>query len=95
MGKHKKKTPAVTAEHPLRIRIAEEHGDDILFCDGFDDCLVGVARRYGMETVAAYDYDKVIATIVDGGCTLEDAVEHFEYNIIGGWVGEKLRYLYT
>lgn len=30
-----------------------------------------------------------IAKIVEDGCTLEEAVEHFEYNIIGGWVGEK------
>ena len=62
---------------------------EALFADGYDDAIIGLASRYGMEDVVAYDYDKVIATLTEDGCSYEEAVEHFDFNIIGGWVGEK------
>ena len=74
-------------ELPLRDQIAE-FNSEALFCDGYDHALVGVAERFGMNPVAAYDYDKIIQTLVDGGCSHEEAVEFFEFNIVGAWMGE-------
>lgn len=71
----------------MRDQVAE-FNQDALFCDGHDDALIGVAERYGMPPVAAYDYDKVIASLVADGCSEEEAVEFFDFNIIGAWVGE-------
>lgn len=61
-----------------------------LFCDGFDNCILGIASRYGFtEDLIAYDYDKMIAQMTSRNkMTKEDAVEFFEFNIIGAWVGE-------
>ena len=73
--------------HPLRELVAE-YNSEALACDGFDDAIIGVAERFGMPVVAAYDYDKVIEKIMADGCTREEAIEHFEFNILGAWVGE-------
>jgi len=56
--------------------------------DGYDDAICGVAMRYGMNDVAAYDYDKVIGTMVKDGMTEEEAEEFFSFNQIGAWLGE-------
>jgi len=56
--------------------------------DGFNDCILGVASRFGQEDIIAYDYHKVIAKLVEDGMTEGEAVEYFEYNMIGAWVGD-------
>lgn len=73
--------------HVMRQRVAEI-SPEALFCDGFDEALIGVATRYGMAPVAAYDFDKMIEIIMKEGCDYEQAVEHFKFNIRGAWVGE-------
>jgi hypothetical protein len=74
-------------EHPMRISVAEIN-PDALFMDGHDDAIIGVASRCGMNDVACYDYDKVIAKHIEEGMSEEEAIEHFSYNQIGGWVGD-------
>lgn len=61
---------------------------DALFCDGFDDALIGVAERFGMDPVALYDRDKYLAILIEGGASEEEAEEFFSYNVIGAWAGE-------
>lgn len=74
----------------IREDIAELYGEDLLFMDGYDDCIIGVCERFGMETVVAYDKEKVIRKLMAGGIeTREDAEEFFSFNQIGAWVGEK------
>lgn len=64
--------------------------DGLLKMDGFDDCVVGICERCGMDSVLAYDRDKVIDTLVTrDGMTRDEAEEFFEYNQIGAWMGEK------
>jgi hypothetical protein len=75
------------ADESMRDKIAE-FNPEALFMDGHDDALVGVAMRFGMNEVACYDYDKVIAGLMKGGMTEEGAVEWFEFNQIGAWLGE-------
>jgi hypothetical protein len=58
----------------------------------FDDALVGVVTRFGMGPVALYDKVKVLE-ILERGMEDDDdpeltAIEWFEYNVIGAWVGE-------
>jgi len=63
---------------------------DLLKMDGFDDCIVGICERFGMDSVLAYDREKVLATLVSrDGMTEEEAEEFFEYNQIGAWMGDK------
>lgn len=63
--------------------------EDMVLFDDISDAFVGVAERYGMDPVAAYDYDKCIEIYMEGGCTYEEAEEHFSFNVIGTWAGER------
>ena len=56
--------------------------------DGYEDCIIGNAERFGMEPVYCYDWDKVITQMVEFGMTEEEAVEYYEFNMLGAWVGE-------
>jgi hypothetical protein len=74
-----------------RELLAEQFGDELLFLDPretFDQCLVGVVSRCGMDPVAVYDEAKVINALVDSGMTPDEAIEHYEFNIAGSYVGE-------
>lgn len=75
----------------IREQIAESIGDeDLIFFDGpgFDEAIVGIARRFGMPPVVAYSYEKIIAAMMAEGMDEGEAVEFFEFNTIGAWVGE-------
>ena len=60
----------------------------LMTMDGYDDCVVGYAERYGMDTVVAYDKTKVLEKLQKDGMTIEEALEWFDFNMIGAWVGE-------
>jgi hypothetical protein len=63
--------------------------EEPLFMDGYDDCIAGMVRRFGMDIpIVCYDYKKVIDKLMGDGMTHEEAVEFFEFNQIGAWVGE-------
>jgi len=63
--------------------------EEIVLFDDIPEALVGVAERFGMDPVAAYDYDKCIEMYMEDGCTYEEAVEHFSFNVIGTWAGDR------
>jgi len=56
--------------------------------DQFNPCIVGIGYRFNHGPVAVYDIDKVIQAFVADGMTEEGAYEHYEFNVIGGWVGD-------
>lgn len=60
---------------------------DLLLLDGFDDCFVGVVERFGGVFAACYDYDQIIATLMQD-MDYDAAVEFFAFNIAGAYVGE-------
>jgi hypothetical protein len=66
-----------------------ESGEPLLKMDGFDDCIAGVIERIGQEPIICYDKTKVLDQMVKDGMTYEEAVEYFEYNQLGAWVGER------
>jgi hypothetical protein len=62
--------------------------EGLLFADGFDEAIIGVAERIGMEPVVAYDTNKIIE-ILPREMTEDEAVEFFEFNILGAYMGER------
>lgn len=65
------------------------HNEEALLADGFEDALIGVGRRCGQPTLAVYDVGKCVEILVDrDGMTHEEAIEFFEFNVVGAWVGE-------
>ena len=63
--------------------------EDILFADGFEDAFMGVVRSCGAQPKACYDYGKCIEILVSrDGMSEEDALDFFEFNVAGAYVGE-------
>ena len=62
---------------------------DALMCDGFDDAVVGMAERINLGPVVAYDVDKMIDIMIErDGMDYEEAIEFFDFNIAGAWMGD-------
>ncbi len=61
----------------------------------YEDAIIGIAHRFGTEPIVAYDYDKVLELLTErfkeerSPDPHMDAVEWFDFNIIGTWVGDK------
>lgn len=65
--------------------IGEEQ--ELLFADGFDDCILGVT--HGMEPCVVYDMNAMVEVLVIDGMTNEEAIEYLEYNTWGAYVGKQ------
>lgn len=70
----------------LREQLSEEY-DELCFMDGYDDCIVGIVMQFGRPPLVCYDYRKVIGRLMED-MSEEEAVEFFEFNQIGAWVGD-------
>lgn len=53
----------------------------------FEECVVGLT--VSTEPTLVYDYEKIITQLESEGLTNDEAVEHFEFNIAGGYVGPR------
>jgi hypothetical protein len=76
----------------IREDILDQFGDDaetMLFADGFDDAIIGFGNKYGDKLCAIYDADKVIDILMKEGMDYAEALEHFDFNIAGAYVGEQ------
>ena len=70
-----------------RKQIEKDYPDiKLLFADGFDDAIIGVAQQFNIMSVA-YNRDKCIEILMKDMDQLE-AIEYFEVNVIGSYVGE-------
>jgi hypothetical protein len=62
----------------------DDHG--VVSCDGFDDCIIGVVESFGGLAQLLYDKQKMVAKMMErDGMTEEEAVEFFDFNIIGSY----------
>jgi hypothetical protein len=61
--------------------------EEMLLADGFDEALIGTARRLSGTLVAVYDRNKCIE-ILARDMSPEEAEEYFEFNVEGAWMGE-------
>ena len=64
-----------------------DRNPNALLMDGFDNALVGVGGRIGVDVVAIYDRDKCIEALIGMGMTDDEAEEHFRLNCEGSYVG--------
>jgi hypothetical protein len=76
-----------TTPDQVRDALAEWNPDALTF-DGFDEALIGVVNRFGQPPLALYSFEKIIEILLRDGGTYEEAVEYYEFNMIGAWVGE-------
>jgi hypothetical protein len=59
----------------------------MLKADGLDEAIIGVARRCGQPDIIAYSVTKCLDVLMRDGASYAEALEHFEYNVVGAWVG--------
>lgn len=64
--------------------------DDLIKMDGYDDCIVGIVERFGQDSYFIYDKELVLAKLQeDSSMSYEEALEYYEYNQLGAYVGER------
>ena len=61
--------------------------EDILKADGFDDAIIGVDYQH-TEPRLIYSVTKCLE-ILEKDMDSEEAMEYFDYNVSGAYVGEK------
>ena len=70
----------------------ENFNEEAVTADGFDDAIIGIGERCGQPSLVAYDRDKCIEILAEQFSDDEDpyttAVEYFDFNVVGAWVGE-------
>lgn len=67
------------------LALEQVDGEELLFADGYDDAILGVVYRDHVNVVI-YDRTKVLQ-ILEKDMSPEDAVEFFEFNVSGAYVG--------
>jgi hypothetical protein len=63
-----------------------EEYPDLLKMDGFDEAIVGVVQRIGLQAIC-YDTHKVIEILMKD-MTEEEAWDYYSFNMLGAYVGE-------
>jgi len=72
----------------IRNQLAEEDPEILLLSEEhFDEAILGLVHKNGMP-VAVYDSYKII-DILAKEMTYEEAVEFYEFNIEGAYMGER------
>tara|TARA_R100001377_G_scaffold62776_1_gene38557 strand:+ start:1338 stop:1598 length:261 start_codon:yes stop_codon:yes gene_type:complete len=62
----------------------------MLLADGFEGAFIGVSTRCGQPTLAVYDANKCLQILIDrDDMTHDEALEYFNFNVIGAWVGDE------
>jgi hypothetical protein len=66
---------------------SDELEEPLILVDGFDDCIIGLAEGFEGDLAIAYDRGKMLAKLVSDGMSEEEAIEYFDFNIAGAYVG--------
>ena len=67
----------------------DETFDVVVYPTGFEDCIVGVGERFGGPPVAVLDLEKMLTQLEKDGMTRDEAIEYFEFNILGAHIGDE------
>jgi hypothetical protein len=63
---------------------------EILKCDGYDDCILGYDYNWDGNIRLIYSVKAILDKMVkEDGISDEEAIEHFEFNFRGAYMGEK------
>jgi len=60
--------------------------EEILLADGFDKAIIGVCNN---DMRVIYSKSLCIKILMEQGMEEDEALEYFEYNVSGSYVGEK------
>jgi hypothetical protein len=60
--------------------------EDFLVAEGFDDAVIGFDVH---DFRLIYSVKKCLEILVNDGLSHEDAIEHFDFNVSGSFIGER------
>lgn len=70
----------------LIVSIAEE--ENMLFVDGFDKAILGIATRSNSENVLAYSVNEILNILMTrDNMSYREALDYYSFNIEGAWCG--------
>ena len=75
-------------EHESCCETISELNSKAMVMDGFDDCIAGTVELFGRSPIVCYDKAKVIDKLMKDGMTDFEALEYFEFNQLGAYIGE-------
>ena len=80
----------ITGHLLIDQELAKQLGEDetVLLADGLENAFLGIGRQF-THPVAIYSYKKTLKCLKGMGMTIEDAIEYFDYNIAGAFVGDQ------
>ena len=62
--------------------------EQLKFADGFDEAIIGIHDNFTKKPIVIYSKKKCIKILMDNGMTYEEAIEYFDFNVSGAYVGE-------
>ncbi len=72
-----------------RLEFIEDNYPNALIANGFDDAIIGIVERYGMNPVVLYNKDKCLQILQNrDGMSESEAIDFYYYNIVGAYMGE-------
>lgn len=67
--------------------ILDEYAEGSVILDGFDDAIIGITEEFGRGPRILYSKDKILK-ILSEDMEFIEALEYFEFNILGAYFGE-------
>ena len=66
--------------------LLQEREESVLFADGLEEAFIGIGYQFN-DPVGIYSRSKAIQCLMAQGMDEEQALEYFDYNIAGAYVG--------
>jgi hypothetical protein len=66
-----------------------EYADGAVLLDGFDEAIIGISEEFGNEPRIIYNKCKMLEILESMGMTTEEAIEYYEFNILGLYVSNQ------
>jgi hypothetical protein len=67
-----------------------EEAEGAIILDGLDGAIIGVVEEFGNSPRILYSKEKIIDILVErDGMTSEEAIEYYDFNILGLYAGEQ------
>ena len=71
------------------IEMMESINPEAAYPSDMKEAIIGYVERIGMEPIILLDREKCLDILMkDSNMTYDEAIEYFEFNTIGSWVGE-------
>lgn len=91
---HPKNLPNYFCENSMKNKIeefCEWSGEKLLLLDGFDNAIIGIGHKFNDASIV-YSKSKIIEKLCQD-MTDEEALEYFDFNIAGAYVGENTPFI--